>query len=414
MKRQNQIEEYFPMDLTYEQFKAHACRKPSLEGEWIYKLEHTKVDYDDDEDDEGEASGTRAEKCDRKSEARPVVGSWSTEYFFLTFEQAESFISTLVNEESVKETFRYIIYQIPTGMFCREQGVAWLYDRFGKLIDYTNTTEEVDDPMSDAFCGRTPDRMRFKPGEIVEVCSHNRVYLAVVCIEAPTVDFCWGIYQRSKKNKRGYICDAGDDQYVVLTGPGYGFHHHIWALNLMKPHREIPEDVRDFLMYCYEKRELDIFEKRFKCFTYPQDQDLKKNDKWWYEPDWATFGKHDFGTGAMIDVACIPCLIDIPEEDLDFPSPYITAEKDGKIAFIFVDEDPALFSLSTDKGESLRLYYEDMQIWQPVKDWIILNLETLRAYWKCEFDTVELITRLLNLDKTHLDCAEEIKKKFNL
>lgn len=238
--------ESISQNLTFEQFKAYADRKPSLEGRWIYCLEHVWMDDD---------------------ASYPEFEVGTEEFYFLTFEDAEDYIRKIVACRTGDEppTYRFSISQGAVGAECGMQaGASWLYDHMGRLVDYCITTCE-EDPYKSAFFGRPEARMRFRKGDIVEVCNGRSVSLAVVAAEGPSVEFFWGLYNRSK-DKYGYCADASDDCYYTLDGPGYIFHNHAPALAMMKPRFPVPDDVKEFFGHCLEVADLEECTDRYRCF----------------------------------------------------------------------------------------------------------------------------------------------------
>lgn len=53
-----------------------------------------------------------------------------------------------------------------------------------------------------------------------------------------------------------YPFDDTDDVYIVLNGPGYGYHEHISPLNVFTPHFHIPTQMERRM-----KRYLDKMDK---------------------------------------------------------------------------------------------------------------------------------------------------------
>lgn len=212
-----------PDNLTYSQFLDLADRSPSLEGVWIYRLEHTFL-----------SNGV----------VYPEFDIYTNEYLFLTLEDAERLMrESLVNREA---TYRFVITQLPVGRDIGEEiGASWTYGPNGVLIDFRSTTTGGDTIRS-CFFGRPRARILFRKGDIVEVVGRDSVRLAVVADDGPTVDRFWERYERSKDGM-GYHADASDDCYYVLDGPGECCHDHADALSLMKPCRAVPEEIAGVL-----------------------------------------------------------------------------------------------------------------------------------------------------------------------
>ena len=220
------INEFAPgRNLTREQFHALAARQPSLEGRWIYRLEQIKAPQG--------ISYPEFDICIRT-------------YMFLDFAEARK-------AATGGECYCCRITQLPDGGSEDESGASWLYDTNGTLIDYSITTWEKD-LLKSRFFGRPESRQRFHKGDIVEVIECDKVYLAVVGADMPSVDWFWDRYEKCKDLNR-YFPDASDDCYYVIDGPGEAFHSHVPALALMKPCRPVPEEIRQYFKNCLESLE---------------------------------------------------------------------------------------------------------------------------------------------------------------
>lgn len=222
-------------NLTFKQFNEYAERSPSLEGNWIYRVDHICITNDID---------------------YPKFEVYTSQYYFLTFEDAENSIFKEIakNKNSISNIYCFRILQLSIGTVPGEsEGAAWLYDHEGKLVDYTITTWE-ENPYKCAFFGRPERRLRFKKGDIVEVISNDIVNLAIIGAEGPSVKEFWKLYNRCK-DQFGYFADASDDCYYVIDGPGFTFHSHVPTLSIMKPRFPIPEDIKEYFYYCLDKIE---------------------------------------------------------------------------------------------------------------------------------------------------------------
>lgn len=211
--------------LTREQFQALAGRQPSLEGGWIYRLERIIA-----------PDGISYPEFDIRSE----VAMYSD---FADVQKA-------IHERSC---YCFRITQLPDGGSEDESGASWLYDANGSLIDYTITTWE-NNPLKSRFFGRPESRQRFRKGDIVEVIERDKVRLAVVGADMPSVDWFWSLYEKCK-DLNNYFPDASDDCYYVIDGPGEAFHSHVSPVALMKPCRPVSEEIRQYFKHCLESLE---------------------------------------------------------------------------------------------------------------------------------------------------------------
>lgn len=236
-------------NLTFEQFKEYADRQPSLAGNWIYRLEHIGM----------------VENC----AMYPEFETRSNEYYSHTFDDAEKFIKEKLTGQNngSPDSYCFVITQLAVG--CKScwsnTGASWLYDHEGRLIDYSITTWE-ENPYKSAFFGRSAERLRFKKGDIVEVINHDSVNLAVVAADGPSVEWFWGLYNRTKDKRGGYFADASDDSYYIIDGPGFAYHSHVPALALMKPRFPIPEDIKAFFEHCLEAADKEECTEKYHCF----------------------------------------------------------------------------------------------------------------------------------------------------
>ncbi len=211
--------------LTREQFQALAGRQPWLDGRWIYRLERIMA-----------PDGISYLEFDIRSEAA----------MYSDFADAQ---------KAIHEGSCYCsrITQLPDGGSEDESGASWLYDANGTLIDYTITTWE-NNPLKSRFFGRPESRQRFRKGDIVEVIERDKVYLAVVGADMPSVDWFWSLYEKCK-DLNNYFPDASDDCYYVIDGPGEAFHSHVSPVALMKPCRPVSEEIRQYFKHCLESLE---------------------------------------------------------------------------------------------------------------------------------------------------------------
>lgn len=225
-------------NLTFEEFSALACRQPDLNGDWVYRLESycfdddTKVPY-------------------------PQFKIWINEKrLFHTFAEAESCLQAYIIQQIDEpvDFYCHCITQVPIGVSEGEIGSQWLYDPYGKLIDYSISCW-TGDAEHYHFFGRPDDRIRFRKGDIVEVRYSDIVKLAIVVSHVSTIQDCWGIYQCCQEcgEKFRYCQDPSDDQCVIIDGPGYEYHEHVSPLRLMEPRFWVDESLRHEMRVWLEK-----------------------------------------------------------------------------------------------------------------------------------------------------------------
>ena len=130
------------------------------------------------------------------------------------------------------------IVQIPVGRHAPEWAPLseYLYDRDGVLLDRRTVSWEA----GDVFPGRTAEEIRFGRGDLVEVLGSDSISLGIVAELPPSVE------RASRANTGGsFHLGAGDDTYVVLTGPRFCDQNHVDSLRIFKPlHRITPGTQR--------------------------------------------------------------------------------------------------------------------------------------------------------------------------
>lgn len=186
------------------------------------------------------------------------------EAFTNTLDEAEELMMADISKRNGKEdeqVFCYYVTEKPLGkvLYKRDYISKRMYDDTGTLLEksccpsfgYANRTLS-----SHPFCGRPENAVRFHVGDIVEVNRGNVVSLAVVAGTPPSVERCWEVFNKNEKKWYLYPFDDTDDVYIVLNGPGYGYHEHISPLNVFTPHFHIPTQMERRM-----KRYLDKMDK---------------------------------------------------------------------------------------------------------------------------------------------------------
>ena len=166
----------------------------------------------------------------------PRFGVWWTQLFIASsLEAAEDYMRRYV---SLEDVYVFYIRELPVdvpspGHECISERV---YGPTGEPIDCRRFSTVQSSGM---FEGRSPEEIRFKPGDIVEILDLDEVHLAFVAGVPSSLE------EAKRINNDGVIqLDEFDDTYMVFEGPGYCYHRHIDALRVFAPRFKIPGPIR--------------------------------------------------------------------------------------------------------------------------------------------------------------------------
>jgi hypothetical protein len=164
--------------------------------------------------------------------------------------------------------------------YCAETRRSYLPS--GELLEECLTSEFFDETTNNypPFWGRTPDKVRFHKGDIVEVeypYGGHHIELGIVFAEPSSVEFVNRLIERYKQEyNNSSPMDTSDDCYIVLSdgncqyaeltsanlynfkpGDDPDFHGHPLCTQLFPPRLPIPDKLRDTLQaalraYCEE------------------------------------------------------------------------------------------------------------------------------------------------------------------
>ena len=153
-----------------------------------------------------------------------------------SLEKAEDYMRDYIQESNLMEdAYAFFIREIPVdvpadGGACLSERV---YDIHGQLLDCRSCSSVPS--MPGIFEGRTPEQIRFKPGDIVEVLACGEVHLAFVGSVPPSCEEA-EVFNRDTSIQMDHF----DDSYMVFNGPGFTHHMHIDALRVFPPRFKIP------------------------------------------------------------------------------------------------------------------------------------------------------------------------------
>ncbi|MBO4503342.1 MAG: hypothetical protein J5730_00825 [Bacteroidales bacterium] len=187
--------------------------------------------------------------------------------FFSSRKKAEKFMRQYIADTCDPNTFAFFIFEdmvdgvrYSTRFACKSR---YSYTADGKLNDYS----DVSTNGKARYYGRTPDRIRFQPGDIVEVTDYDGIELCIVAAPPRTVEECQAMMECCREHLRKYLhreptpqevaadypLDDTDDTYCVLQHYGDGAHEHLPPISLFKPTRRITKAQRELLLSLKQK-----------------------------------------------------------------------------------------------------------------------------------------------------------------
>ena len=164
------------------------------------------------------------------------------------------------DEELNCSVYAFHVYQLPIGVMLnhvKESVYHRVYDKNGVLLDESMCAEIMDsndtweELQLDHYFGRPADKIRFKPGDLVEFDSCVGV---VGNTRSMDIDFQWQLHQKVADEIFPFYSDYSDDSYYVVTDKEGG-HAHVHACELFPLQLPIPED------YMAQLKELSEFVK---------------------------------------------------------------------------------------------------------------------------------------------------------
>lgn len=197
-------------NLTKHEFERLVNRQPDLDVKWVYELIQNYLDSDTEN-------------------LYPKFPLYSKKRFFLSYEDALDSRS-----QSEKEgLYCSWIVQRPADGREHGSGTVSLFGKDNEWLDYTVTHVNSGD-IRDCFFGRSENRQRFKPRDIVEVVSKDEAVLAVLTDNAPDIEWCWQRYEASLST---------DEHVTILVGPSFSYRRHVSPVCLMASRFPVPDDI---------------------------------------------------------------------------------------------------------------------------------------------------------------------------
>lgn len=129
----------------------------------------------------------------------------------------------------------FIIREVPIDRSCPVPSclASFIYDQDGIRTDERAFSTIIGD--NGVFTGRTPEQIRFKDGDIVEIRRGKDIELGFIA------GVPMGVEEAKQFSSSGLILDDTDDQYTIMFNSDYASHTHVSALSVFRPRFNIPQ-----------------------------------------------------------------------------------------------------------------------------------------------------------------------------
>ena len=209
--------------MKFEEFKEWALKPEYPENECIYRVDVLSV------------KDPLKEIFEKKYFSVEIA----QRFFYLDKEAAESKVTQIGTSNSYNtRIYAMFIYELPINKDVSSDQFQriWSYDRFGSLVSHSYATEVIDDieHPSAKYRGRDKEAIRFKPGDIVEVCNreHEVITRGIVVKTPLTIEECWKKLEQVRNEcvteglppesvSDNYCVSAIDDSYFLITHPRF-------------------------------------------------------------------------------------------------------------------------------------------------------------------------------------------------
>lgn len=181
-----------------------------------------------------------------------------TQLYFLTYTEAENCMRGLVGSERI---YCFQILQLPLGVECQEEDYSrlWLFDKNGCMIDRSYASSIGRNGLYPIFRGRPKDKIRFKPGDIIEfLCGKGTVRIGVVLYQPQDYETLWSRITKHRpeseiKPETQYL-DYSDDIYLVIDEDYkcWGYDMNVECTSILPLSLPLPDDMRQRLIAKYE------------------------------------------------------------------------------------------------------------------------------------------------------------------
>lgn len=163
-----------------------------------------------------------------------------------TLEKAEYLMREYLEKTDPELIHSIKINEIPLDRHCPGDAClsSYLYDYEGNRIDERTFSTIMED--NGIYPGRTPEQIRFKNGDIVEVMNGEEIELGFVVGVPPDPEWA-----ERFNNYVGIHMDDTDDSYTILFGSNFAYHEHADSLFVFKPRYKVHPLVQKRLEKAY-------------------------------------------------------------------------------------------------------------------------------------------------------------------
>ena len=169
---------------------------------------------------------------------------------YSSLDKADEALQEFVAEEDAKYTMGYIAEErVLDASYWKNVIIStYTYTKDGTLNDGCVWTNENNPGGYNPFYGRPKEKIRFKPGDIVEVCQGNESELEIIC-HTPTSTEEFKRYKarwekEGKLPENGTYFDSTDDNYLTYSIGIGDTHGHPEAPDVFAPTKKVPTTIK--------------------------------------------------------------------------------------------------------------------------------------------------------------------------
>ena len=169
---------------------------------------------------------------------------------YSSLDKAYEALQEFVAEEDSKYTMGYIVEErVLDASYWKNVIIStYTYTKYGTLNDGCVWTDENNPGGYNPFYGRPKEEIRFKLGDIVEVCQGNESELQIIC-HTPTSTEEFDRYKarwekEGKLPENGTYFDSTDNTYLTYSIGIGDTHDHPMASDVFAPTKKVPNKIK--------------------------------------------------------------------------------------------------------------------------------------------------------------------------